>query len=92
MNCNEANQAVQCTVDWMSLVAAPIFLIMALLTSGIGGGPPDLLCSAGHGALPLGGMAPMYWLMSAVHSAPWVKLISRQEWAARLSSRVGLNH
>ncbi|HEX3991658.1 MAG TPA: hypothetical protein VHX39_10860 [Acetobacteraceae bacterium] len=91
MNCNEANQATP-FVDWMSLAAAPIFLIMALLTSGIGGGPPDLLCSAAHGALPLSGMAPMYLLMSAFHSGPWVKLINRRPRAARRSSPMGLHH
>ena len=47
---------------------------MALLT-GVGGGPPDLFCSAAHGASPLSGMAPMYLLMSAFHAAPWLKLI-----------------
>ena len=33
-----------------------------------------MLCSAAHGA-PLDGMVPMYLLMSAFHSAPWLKLI-----------------
>ncbi len=61
---------------WISLAAAPAFAIMALLTSISGGGPPDILCSAVHGVSPLSGMAPMYLLMSAFHSAPWLKLIS----------------
>jgi hypothetical protein len=86
MNCNEANRAALLVADWMSLAAAPIFIIMALLTGGIGGGSPDLLCSAGHGPLPLSGMAPMYWLMSAFHSTPWVKLINRRQRAARQSA------
>jgi hypothetical protein len=30
-----------------------------------------------HGASPLGGMAPMYALMSAFHAAPWLKLLLR---------------
>jgi hypothetical protein len=30
------------------------------------------------GASPLGGMVPMYLLMSAFHLAPWLKLISRR--------------
>ena len=59
--------------DWLRLAAAPTFAIMALLT-GAGGGPPDLLCSAT--ASPLSGMVPMYLLMSAFHSAPWLKMIS----------------
>jgi hypothetical protein len=41
-----------------------------------GAGPPDMLCAAAQRASPLSGMAAMYWLMSAFHSAPWLKLIS----------------
>jgi hypothetical protein len=62
--------------DWLRLAAAPAFAIMALLTVFLGGGPNDPLCSAAHDASPLSGMAPMYWLMSAFHAAPWLKLIS----------------
>jgi hypothetical protein len=61
--------------DWLSLAAAPTFAIMALLT-GAFGGPPDILCLAGQNASPMGGMVPMYVLMSAFHSTPWLKLIS----------------
>jgi hypothetical protein len=64
--------------NWLCLAAAPTFAIMALLTSVFGGGAPDLLCSTAHNASPLGGMALMYWLMSAFHLAPWLKLISRR--------------
>jgi hypothetical protein len=60
----------------LSLATAPVFAVMALLTVGFGGGPADALCSVA-GASPLGGMVPMYLLMSALHSAPWLKLISR---------------
>ena len=60
---------------WLGLAAAPTFAIMALLT-GLGGGPPDMLCGAAHQASPLSGMVPMYLLMSGFHSAPWLKLIS----------------
>ncbi len=60
---------------WLSLAAAPTFAIMALLM-GSGGGPPDMFCSAAHEVSPLSGMVPMYLLMSAFHSAPWLKLIS----------------
>ena len=60
---------------WLCLAAAPTFAIMALLT-GLGGGPPDMFCSAAHEASPLSGMVPMYLLMTAFHSAPWLKLIS----------------
>jgi len=61
---------------WLSLAAAPTFAVMALLTSVQGGGPADMLCSVAHGASPLGGMVPMYALMSAFHLAPWLKLVS----------------
>jgi hypothetical protein len=62
--------------DWLCLAAAPTFAIMALLTGVLGGGPPDMLCS--HDASRLSGMVPMYLLMSAFHSAPWLKLISNR--------------
>ena len=68
--------------DWLCLAAAPTFAIMALLTSVLGSGPLDALCSTAH-ASPLGGMVPMYLLMSAFHSAPWLKLISRRRSAVR---------
>jgi hypothetical protein len=63
--------------DWLALAAAPTFAIMALLTSVFGATAPDMLCSAAH-ASPLGGMVPMYLLMSAFHLAPWLKLIARR--------------
>ncbi len=63
---------------WLSLAAAPTFAMMALLTRIYGGGMPDMLCSAAQDISPLSGMVPMYLLMSAFHSAPWLKLILRQ--------------
>jgi hypothetical protein len=60
----------------LSLAATPTFAIMALLTAIHGGGMPDMLCSAARDGSPLTGMVPMYVLMSAFHSAPWLKLIS----------------
>ena len=77
------NAAALGVADWLSLAAAPTFAIMALLTGVLGGGPPDMLCSAGHDASPLSGMVPMYLLMSAFHSAPWLKLISRRRGGVR---------
>ena len=59
---------------WLGLAATPTFAIMAVLTAVLGGSA-DMLCSAGHG-LSLGGMVPMYLLMSAFHSAAWLRLIS----------------
>ena len=62
--------------DWLCLAAAPTFLVMALLTGVLGGGPLAMLCSTAKGISPLSGMVPMYLLMSAFHSGPWLKLIS----------------
>ena len=69
------NAAALGAADWLCLAAAPTFAIMALLTGAPGGGPPDMLCSAAQDASPLSGMVPMYLLMSAFHSAPWLKLV-----------------
>ena len=55
---------------WLGLAASPVFAAMALFTSVYGA--PDILCSAM--SAPLGGMVPMYALMSAFHAAPWLKL------------------
>jgi hypothetical protein len=60
--------------DWLGLAAAPTFATMALMTVCVDG-RMDPLCSA-VGASPLSGMVPMYLLMSAFHSAPWLRLIS----------------
>jgi hypothetical protein len=62
--------------DRLSLAAAPTFAIMALLTAALGG-PPDMHAS------PLGGMVPMYLLMSAFHSAPWLKRLSSRRSGVR---------
>ncbi len=70
---------------WLSLAAAPTFATMALLTATLGSGAPDLLCSAMHHASSLGGMVPMYLLMSALHLSPWLKLVSRQRGVLRRS-------
>jgi hypothetical protein len=60
--------------DWLGLAAAPTFALMALITAS--GGEPQFLCSAAHLASPLGGMVPMYLLMSGFHSRPWLRLAS----------------
>ena len=71
--------------DWVCFAAAPTFAIMALLTSVLGGGPQDILCSGSQHASPLSGMVWMYMLMSAFHSAPLLKLISSRRSGAHRS-------
>jgi hypothetical protein len=68
--------------DLVCLAAAPAFAIMAFLTGVLGGSPQDMLCAD---ASPLSGMVPMYMLMSAFHSAPRLKLISKWRRGARRS-------
>jgi hypothetical protein len=65
--------------EWLCFAAAPTFATMALLTGAFDVGPPDMLCSATQHASPLNGVVVMYLLMSAFHSAPWLKLISRRQ-------------
>ncbi|UPK40234.1 hypothetical protein IVB18_09755 [Bradyrhizobium sp. 186] len=67
---------------WLGLAATPTFAVMAVLTAALGGGPADMLCSSGHEAL-VGGMVPMYLLMSAFHASAWLRLISERRDAAR---------
>ena len=71
--------------NWLRFAAAPTFALMALLTGVLGGGPRDVLCAAAHEASPLGGMVPMYVLMSVFHSAPWLKLIAARRGSTRSS-------
>ena len=85
MRDESGNAAALGAADWLCLAAAPTFAIMALLTGVLDGGPPDMLCSAAHNASPLSGMVPMYLLMSAFHTAPWLKLISTRRSGARRS-------
>jgi hypothetical protein len=61
---------------WLSLAAAPTFAVMALLAGLQGGGMPGMLCSATREASPLSGMVPMYLLMAAFHSPPWLRLLA----------------
>jgi hypothetical protein len=74
-NRDGGNDIARTAAEWLYLAAAPTFAIMALLTSVLGGGPADALCSIA-GSSPLSGMVPMYLLMSAFHLAPWLKLIA----------------
>jgi hypothetical protein len=73
--CDNGMAGATGAAGFLSLAAAPTFAIMALLTCVLGGGSPDAMCSMA-GTSPLSGMVPMYLLMSAFHTAPWLKLIS----------------
>jgi hypothetical protein len=90
-DCPGGASATLGVAEWLSLAAAPTFAIMALLTAGLGGARPEMFCSAMAGASPLGGMVPMYLLMSAFHSAPWLKLISRRRAAEPPSAVIPLS-
>ena len=68
------NPAAPGATGWLGFAAAPTFAAMALLTI-VSGGEANMICAA-HG-VSLSGMVPMYALMSAFHSAPWLKLIAR---------------
>lgn len=59
--------------DWLALVAAPTFAVMAVLTLVFESHTPTLLCAAMPGAAPMNGMAAMYLLMSVFHLAPWLR-------------------
>jgi hypothetical protein len=73
----DAPAAALGAADWLALAAAPTFAVMALLTGSLGG-PTQALCPAAPDASPLNGMVAMYALMSAFHSAPWLRLIARR--------------
>ncbi|WP_292396837.1 hypothetical protein [Mesorhizobium sp.] len=77
------NVTARGAADWLSLAAAPTFAMMALLTAV--SGDADMICSAAQDASPLSGMAMMYLLMSAFHSAPWLKLVAGRRSGARRS-------
>lgn len=61
---------------WLGFAASPAFAVMALLTHTQGGAPPDMLCMGGGSAM--GGMVPMYLLMSLFHLSPWLRLAARK--------------
>jgi len=73
--------------DWISLAASPTFAIMALLT-GVGGERMAAMCSPLGDVWPVSGMVPMYLLMSAFHSVPWLKLISSRGGGARRTTTI----
>ena len=61
--------------DWLSLAAAPAFAFMALMTAYLDGGLAPVCMGVEHGS-PMSGMVPMYLMMSAFHSGPWLRLIA----------------
>jgi hypothetical protein len=61
--------------DGLCLAATPTFAVMALVSATLGDPALNLLCAAAQEASPLGGMVPMYALMSVFHAAPWLRLV-----------------
>ena len=69
----EESSTVTAALNALYLAATPTFAIMAVLTAV--SGSADVMCSATQS--PLGGMVPMYALMSAFHAGPWLKRMFR---------------
>jgi len=67
-----SGKAARGMADWLCLAASPVFAGMALLAQL--DGSAAMICST-MGVSPLGGMVPMYLLMSLFHSPPWLKLV-----------------
>jgi len=84
---DSGKRAALCAADWLGLAAAPSFAVMALLTGFSGVGTMAIIC--GRGAEPswLGGMVPMYLLMSGFHSGSWLKLLADRRWRGGRKSR-----
>ena len=75
---------------WLSVAATPTFAVMALVTGIHGGSMPHMLGSSAGRGLSVSGMSLMYGLMSAFHSGPWLRLISRGSSDCHRSSRMSL--
>ena len=62
---------------FLSLAPTPTFALLALLSSSQESSLQSLICAAGHSS-PMPGMVSMYLLMSVFHSAPWIRMITRE--------------
>lgn len=69
-------KAAHAAADGLGLAAAPGFAIMALLTASLDSGKMTIICRVAPDPMVLGGMVPMYLLMSGFHLAPWLRLIA----------------
>lgn len=81
MSLDRHHAMMRTMAKWLCLAAAPTFAIMALLNY-LSGGSVEMICNVTGGASPLGSMVPMYALMSAFHSAPWLRWIAHSQSAA----------
>ena len=68
--------------DWLALAAAPTFAVMTLVAAT----GSDMLCMASPVGGPVGGMVPMYLLMSVFHVGPWLRLLAAAPPACRAHS------
>lgn len=59
----------------LAYAAAPLFGLMALVTSLQGDVTAHMLCMDSSW---WGGMTAMYLLMAAIHLAPWLRLLRRE--------------
>jgi hypothetical protein len=84
-HCEGGNATAFGAAEWLCFSAAPTFAVMALLTGVLGGDSTEFFCTAAHGASPLSGMVLMYLLMSAFHSGPWLRLLSKRRKGGRQS-------
>ena len=83
--CTGGGDAAPGLAEWLGLIAAPTFALMALWTIFFSS-QPDMLCMEMQGSSPINGMTVMYLLMSAFHLSPWLKLISAE---TALASMIG---
>lgn len=80
-----SNTATLGAADWLGLAAAPTFAIMALLADVLGGEKMVMICGTAQAPSAIGGMVPMYLLMSGFHLAPWLRLIANRRSNSRES-------